>query len=613
MNGNNRRRILPSVFLIAGVTMMFIDSGAAKVFGGLLIGSGLTFLTRRSAPSASGKTGSMQSYRETRKAEGLPQKKSPDTANDDDAVAMHGQRLGSEYQKRQWQITEVAVDEMLDMFIKLTAAHLPNHNTIAVFFPAENNSYAIRRYISKTGFIHKHAMISPNRGLLGSLLTKGLQPFYEPGFTNSNATLFYYDETHEFDPAENIRSILLSPLATGNEIRGILLVDCTKANAYTAEDLGFLTNTAKLMGQAVYYTYLNTKHSLDYQRLAAISSIEKDFWKDLDFDTVMDKMCETISDAVPCDRLTISLREEDKMTAKVVRVYGANAGCFKDFEFAIGDSGPKTLVSLAYSTDIGFFRNFNEGRYEFRYSEDEPQHQEFGSFMALPIGVDKRIGMILIESIMKDAFSGFNFSLLSRLSTSAGIALEKIFIIRKGVAMSTHDGLTGLFNRSHFMQKILTAKINISKRSKQPISLVMCDIDFFKKLNDNYGHPFGDAVLKGVAAKLESSVRQDIDIVARYGGEEFVMIIDQSDRNTARESVDRIRCAVEAMVFKTTDGREVKTTMSFGIAEYPLQARDITELTDNADKALYAAKDKGRNRVEIYWAECSSKFFGDGV
>jgi diguanylate cyclase (GGDEF)-like protein len=604
MNGNNRRKIVPTVFLVVGIMLMFIDSSAARALGGIFAGSGLTLLLRlfHNRPTA------QQRHTEIRKAaDGPPKTKIGTAAANEESVAMHGQRLGSEYQKKQWQVTEIAVDEMLDMFIKLTAAHLPHHNTIAVFFPAGEGEYAIRRYISKTGFVSKNAMIIPNRGLLGSLLTKGLQPFYEPGFTNSNATLFYYDESHDFEPTENIRSILLSPIATGNETRGILLADSAKANAYTQDDLTFLTNTAKLLGQAIYYTYMNTKNSLDYQRLAAMSSIEKDFWKDLDFDTVMDKMCETISDAVPCDRLTISLKEEDKMSAKVVRIYGDSAGCFKDLEFALGDSATKTLVSLAYSTDIGFFRNFNDERYEFRYTEDEPQNHSFGSFMAVPIGIDKRIGMILIESKMKDAFTSFNFSLLSRLGTSAGIALEKIFIIRKADALATHDGLTGLFNRSHF-QKILTTKIAASKRYNRPVSLVLCDIDFFKKLNDNYGHPFGDAVLKGIAAKLDTSVRLGTDAVARYGGEEFVMIIDQSDRNIAKESVDRIRSEIEAMTFKTTDGREVKTSMSFGIAEYPLQARNITELIDKADEALYAAKKNGRNRVEVYWAESSTKF-----
>ncbi|MDR0330566.1 MAG: GGDEF domain-containing protein, partial [Chitinispirillales bacterium] len=106
-------------------------------------------------------------------------------------------------------------------------------------------------------------------------------------------------------------------------------------------------------------------------------------------------------------------------------------------------------------------------------------------------------------------------------------------------------------------------------------------------------------------------VRIDVDTVARYGGEEFVMIVGQCDRNAAKESVDRIRKEIEEMTFKTSEGKEVRTSMSFGIAEYPLHARDITELIDKADEALYAAKKNGRNRVEVYWAESSAKFIKD--
>jgi len=605
MNGSARKKLVPTVFLIAGLMIMFIDSDAARALGGLLIGCGLTSMLRLFRRPAGSKANASARRAEPRAAGGAP----VPAAARGESVAAHGQRLGAEYKKKQWTATEATVDEILDMFLKLISAHLPEFNTIAVFFPADNGEYTIRRHVSKSGFVNKRAMIIPNRGLLGSLLTKGLEPFYEPGFTNSNATLFYYDETHNFEPSESIRSILLSPITTGSDTRGVLLADSVKANAYTQSDLDFLTNTAKLLGPTIHYTYMNTMNSIDYQELAAMSSIEKDFWKDLDFDAVMNKMCETISYAVPCDRLTISLKEEDKASAKVVRIYGDGAGCFKDLVFALDGGGPKTLVSLAYSTDLGFFRNFSEDRYEFRYTEDEPQNRDFASFMAVPIGVDKRIGMILIESKMKNAFTGLNFGLLSRLSTSAGLALEKIFMIRKSDALATHDGLTGLFNRTHF-QKILTTKIAASKRrDNYPVSLALCDIDFFKKLNDNYGHPFGDAVLKGVASKLDSSVRLGTDVVARYGGEEFVMIIDQSDRNSAKDSVDRIRGEIEAMIFKTADGREVKTSMSFGIAEYPLQARNITELIDKADEALYAAKKNGRNRVEIYWAESSTKFF----
>jgi diguanylate cyclase (GGDEF)-like protein len=608
MNANNTKKIVPIALMVAGLCVIFVESDAARAFGGALVGAGLALLLRL-LYGAFQKGGLAPRAEPTpHKADTLPSLKSPAPA-DKDGATMQGQKLGTEYRAKQWQLAEAAVDDMLDKFLTLVAAHLP-YCTIAVFFPANDGCYAIRRYLSKSARVNGSATIVPSRGLLGSLLARGLQPFHEPGFTNNNATLHYYDGSHNFAPEENIRSILLSPIVAGDDTRGILLADSTKANAYTKDDLAFLTNTAKLLGQAVYYAYMSTEHSLDYQRLAAISNIEKDFWKYLDLDTVMDKMCETISNAVPCDRLTISLKEEDKMLAKIVRVYGDGDGYFKDLEFPLDDGNNKSLISLAYSTDSGFFRNFNTERYEFRYTGEEPQNGGFGSFMAVPIGVNKRIGMILIESTMNDAFTRFNFGLLARLGTSAGIALEKIFSIRKMDAMATHDGLTGLFNRSHF-QKVLTSKIAAGKRSGRPISLVICDIDFFKKLNDNYGHQFGDAVLKSIAAKLESCVRLGIDAVARFGGEEFVMIIDQSDRNTAKESVDRIRGEIEAMTFKTSEGLEVKSTMSFGIAEYPLQARDITELISMADKALYAAKKNGRNRVELYWAESSNKFIKD--
>jgi diguanylate cyclase (GGDEF)-like protein len=393
---------------------------------------------------------------------------------------------------------------------------------------------------------------------------------------------------------------MLHPIEAAGEARGILLVDSAKENAYTKDDQAFLGNIAKVMGEAIYYTYLNTAHNLDYQRLAAVSSIEKDFWKDLEFDAVMDKMCGIIPHAVPCDRLTISLKEEDKMAASITRVYGEDSEGFNKLKFRL-DSDAKSIASLAYTKEFGFFRNFVEDRYEPRYAENEPQVNGFASFMVVPFGIDKLKGLLLIESVKKDAFTNFNLDLLARIGTSAGLALEKISIIRKFDDLAIHDGLTELYNHRQF-QKILSAKIKACARpeKQKPLSLVLCDIDHFKHLNDTYGHPFGDVVLKGVAAKLKSSIRIDIDAAARYGGEEFALIFDETDSETAKELAERIRAAIEAMSFRTTDGTEVKKTMSFGIASFNKHARDIKELIEKADKALYDAKRNGRNRVVVY-------------
>jgi len=598
MNRFSKKLTTPLVLVILGSLLLFIDLAPAKILSGLFLGVGLGGLLgagafkkrKRSSAAQRGETQKIENLLPISAEAGIAQ----------EAAAVQAEALGTAHRKKQWQKTEAAVDEMLDMFIVSAYSRFSNYNTIAVFFPAKDDSYMLRRFKSKSEFVNKDSLLVPRRGILGSLITEGLRPFYEPNFTNQNATLYYYDEYHRFKPEERVRSVMLSPIKADNVTRGILLVDSTQENAFSSEDQAFLTNAAAFLGTAVYNVYLNTGHSLDYQRLVAMSNIEKEFWTNLEFNAVMDKMRDIIPYAIPCDRLTISLKDESKKnSAAVVRVYGQNSDELLNLKFTLGESAQKSIVSMAYSKNLSFFRNFSTDQYEIRYSEEEAKCDEFASFLAVPFGVDMCKGMMFIESAKSDVFTKSNIDLLSHIGISAGLALEKIFILNQANALATHDGLTGLFNHQHF-QKILVTKLSACTRYNEPLSLVLCDIDYFKKLNDNYGHPFGDLVLKGVAAKLESSIRMDIDAAARYGGEEFVLILDKTSAEAAHDTVDRIREAIEAMVFKTTDGREVKTSMSFGIADFPKRGRKADEIIEKADKALYEAKKAGRNRVVVY-------------
>ncbi len=125
--------------------------------------------------------------------------------------------------------------------------------------------------------------------------------------------------------------------------------------------------------------------------------------------------------------------------------------------------------------------------------------------------------------------------------------------------------------------------------------MLLTDIDHFKKVNDTYGHPTGDAVLKRVAAILKASARK-IDIVARYGGEEFALVLEGTDRAGARQLAERIREEVGAQTFESSKG-PFKATLSLGVAVYPDDGKAKQEVIHCADQALYAAKHGGRNRT----------------
>ena len=168
--------------------------------------------------------------------------------------------------------------------------------------------------------------------------------------------------------------------------------------------------------------------------------------------------------------------------------------------------------------------------------------------------------------------------------------------------MAITDSLTKLYNRRYFFTQLRDEFLRI-KRHKRNLSCIMLDIDFFKKFNDTYGHQTGDVVLREVAKVVNDQARAT-DLVARYGGEEFVVMLPETDEKGAAVFGEKIRGAVESKVMEADDGTQLKVTVSVGVCA--MTTDEIVKIEDEsliikfADKALYTAKENGRNRVELY-------------
>lgn len=160
---------------------------------------------------------------------------------------------------------------------------------------------------------------------------------------------------------------------------------------------------------------------------------------------------------------------------------------------------------------------------------------------------------------------------------------------------ATTDVLTGLYNRRYFYEQA-NREFTRSKRQQQPLSLLVIDIDFFKKVNDKYGHPVGDIVLSSVATNLLSLIREE-DILARVGGEEFAILLPNTSIDAAKNLAERIRYFQEAQKITGKWDGVIKNTISTGISISHNDDTDFSEIFLRADKALYRAKQQGRNRV----------------
>lgn len=162
-------------------------------------------------------------------------------------------------------------------------------------------------------------------------------------------------------------------------------------------------------------------------------------------------------------------------------------------------------------------------------------------------------------------------------------------------AMSVTDALTQTKNR-RYLQDRLQAEIERSQRHSRPLSLVMIDIDHFKNVNDEYGHPAGDRILLGVAQLLQTQLRS-IDTIARYGGEEFALLLPDTNRDDAVLVAERIRQKVKVNFFELEGGPRIQVTISLGVACHPTDAATTEDLIARADACLYQAKGQGRDQT----------------
>jgi len=219
------------------------------------------------------------------------------------------------------------------------------------------------------------------------------------------------------------------------------------------------------------------------------------------------------------------------------------------------------------------------------------------SFLVLP--VEGRVGFrgaMVCAHPQEKRFRKEHAEIAQEITTVMQLGLSHVERLESLTKKATTDGLTGLSNRKAFLERLAVDLARLDGR--HPCGLVMLDIDHFKAINDTYGHPFGDEVLRDVASVLGKGVRKG-DTAGRYGGEEFVLYLHMADIEQAREGAERFCRKIRKSRF-THAGKEIPVTASFGVACAPHHGTRAEELLKHADEALYLSKQRGRDRVTVY-------------
>jgi diguanylate cyclase (GGDEF)-like protein len=217
--------------------------------------------------------------------------------------------------------------------------------------------------------------------------------------------------------------------------------------------------------------------------------------------------------------------------------------------------------------------------------------------LAEPLRTEGQDLGVLIVGNKRSPYLEEDIILCNAVAEQVVAAVEKSMRLAATQREATTDAMTGLYNY-RFLISYLDQQVNVAERAKSTLSVLMLDLDHFKVVNDSFGHPVGDRVLRAFADLVLDTIRKS-DLAARYGGEEFVVVMANTNREEAQLVAEKIRLAAEGMKVHLENDGEVGMAVSVGGVTFPEGTKGARNLLDLADRALYAAKRAGRNRVEF--------------
>lgn len=451
------------------------------------------------------------------------------------------------------------------------------------------NAFKIKELISDTDEVTEAARV-PAAGVLGAVL-RDREPLVLP--RTKPQQIPYYDRGDFTGAFAGV------PVLEGAHLRGVLCAD--RDQPFDDDEIAVLAGATEqilryIRSEQVFLAVERSKY--EHERFYHASAM---LCRALTLEEVMATAFDAAEQIVTYDVAAITIYERERKRHRVysVRVTpGAESmvspEALSDLEFR-DNTGLAAMVvkNKHYLPAGGELRDLSAPVYtkQVRFKDAE-------SLLVLPLlSGDEAIGTFMLASRERHQFGKDVREMLGIIANQVAVSLQNGMMYKQMETMATTDGLTGLTNHRTFQDRLVQL-LDRSERTHQPVSLLLCDVDHFKGVNDTYGHPVGDEVLRQVAAVLQRSVRK-IDIPARYGGEEFAVVLEATGVDGAMNLAERIRKDVGALVIDSDKGT-FQITMSIGIASFPDDARDRAALIERADAALYFAKESGRNRCISY-------------
>lgn len=482
------------------------------------------------------------------------------------------QKIAILYDASQAILSTFDLDEVLNRILTIIRDYFQLQNGAVLLMDKSRQELHVRAHLGRSNLEIGYRL--PKGTGLTWAAVELKRPVYAADVTKDPRYLRKVDET---------MSEVAIPLLVRDDVVGVLDFQSEQVNYFDPEKIDLLTLFSTQASMALEHARLYSTERRRTKQLEAINAVAKKTTRVLDLDELLTVVCRLLMELFGIDQAAVLLAEGDTLRVR------AHEGSLTP-NLAMGSIlTPGTgLAARAMSSGRSVIENDvnNVEGYIVGFAETQSE-------MCVPLVIfGEKLGVLALDSAKKNAFDPDDVQPLESVADICAAAIQNAHNFNRMKQLAYVDGLTGIHNRRFFEMRIVE-ELERAGRFQGRVSVIMVDIDHFKKMNDEFGHLLGDEMLRSVSSILKQQLRK-VDMVCRYGGDEFAIVVPETTGESAVRVAEKLRRQIETHFFP---GVPRQVTISCGVADYPAHGITRDEVVAAADSALYQAKQLGRNKV----------------